>query len=88
MTTAVLPTFFSTALLKGVKANNWIKIYEVDRVADDVLDAVLTNEEVKIVPAHLNLLCILQTIVPTKAFDKIYEILGGYQVMDEFKGKY
>ncbi len=86
-TTVVCPTFFSTDLITGVKPAGAIAVLEKNTVADRIIDGILTDEEVIIIPKYFNILFFIKSIIPVKAYNKLYELLGGYQVMKNFSGK-
>ncbi|XP_054166028.1 epidermal retinol dehydrogenase 2-like [Oppia nitens] len=86
-TTIVCPTFFDTPLVSGVRPTNQITILDPNCVAEQAMDAVLSNKEMIVVPNHLNLIFILKALLPISVFDVIFRFIGGYDVMQHFKGR-
>ncbi|CAG2169248.1 unnamed protein product [Oppiella nova] len=84
--TVVLPYFINTGMFAGFKSPI-LPALEPDYVADQIMAGILTDAEHVAVPRICYTLNTLKTILPTKAFYKLYEVLGGYEVMEDFVGR-
>ncbi|CAG2111925.1 unnamed protein product [Medioppia subpectinata] len=84
--TVVLPYFINTGMFAGFKSPI-LPALEPDYVADQIMAGVLTDAEYVAVPRICYTLNTLKTILPVKAFYKVYEVLGGYHVMEDFVGR-
>ena len=87
VTTTVLPTFFRTDFIRGATPTQMIRFEDPERVADRIMDAVLTDEELVVFPAYLNILVVIQAMIPVQAMNLIYKMIGGFEVMKEFRGR-
>jgi hypothetical protein len=73
-------------LITGVKPTAAITILE-KTVANRTIDSILTDKEVIVIQKIFNILFFIKSIIPFKAYNKLYEVLGGYQVMKNLRRK-
>lgn len=84
--TLVAPYFMNTGMFNGFKSPI-LPALEPDFVADEVMAAILTDSEQVIVPKICYTLNTLKTLLPINAYYKLYELLGGYHLMEDFRGR-
>ncbi|XP_060066038.1 LOW QUALITY PROTEIN: epidermal retinol dehydrogenase 2-like [Ylistrum balloti] len=88
-TTAVCPFYISTGMFEGCKTRvPWLlPILEPDFAANRIIDAVLCNQKVIILPRSLYFFMGLKGIIPTKVLSILCLYFGASNSMDEFKGR-
>jgi len=88
-TTVICPYYISTGMFDGVKAKFplLMPFLEPTYVANRIMDGLLCNQAIVVIPRDLNVLIVLKTLLPVKAFMVIGEFLGIHQSMDEFRGR-
>lgn len=84
--TVVLPYFINTGMFAGFKSPI-LPALEPESVADEIVSGILIEAEQVAVPKILYVLNSLKSFLPTKAFYKLYEVLGGFEVMTDFTGR-
>ena len=88
-TTCICPFYINTGMFDGVKTKYpWLlPIMEEQWAANRIVNAVLQDEEVVLMPWACNLTTLARAIFPVFLFDKIAFFLGTNSSMDEFKGR-
>jgi all-trans-retinol dehydrogenase (NAD+) len=88
-TTCVCPYYINTGMFDGVKTKYpfLLPILDPDYVADQIITAVLSNQEVLILPWFSRLGPVLRGLFPTKAMDLCMEFTGASSTMDTFIGR-
>lgn len=84
--TLVAPFFMNTGMFQGFKSSV-IPPLEPEDAADEIMLAVLTDQEILAIPKLFYTLNTLKTLLPTKANYILYEALGGYEAMTSFTGR-
>jgi all-trans-retinol dehydrogenase (NAD+) len=84
--TIVMPYFINTGMFDGFKSPI-LPALQPDVVADEIISGVLSEAEHVVVPKILYVINTLKTMLPTKAYYKLYEALGGFEVMSDFTGR-
>lgn len=87
VTTVALPTFFRTDLIRGATPSQLIKFQDLGRVAERIVDAILMDEEMVIIPGYLKIVIAIQAMIPIRAMNLMYKMIGGFEVMREFRGR-
>ncbi|UVI36845.1 SDR family oxidoreductase [Brevibacterium spongiae] len=87
-TLAVCPFYINTGMFKGVQTKfpRLLPILEENDVSVRVLDAVESGREQLVMPSLVRLVPGVR-LLPTRAFDKVMDILGVNQTMDHFTGR-
>ncbi|XP_072028646.1 epidermal retinol dehydrogenase 2-like isoform X1 [Amphiura filiformis] len=88
-TTVICPYFINTGMFDGVVSKEpWIlPILEPEYVIDNIMEAVLTNTEMVVLPKTMWLLTYLKPSMPTKAMMVMHKSTGLDMCMDDFKGR-
>ena len=88
-TTCLCPFYINTGMFDGVKSKfSWLlPIMSEQWASSRIVNAILQNEEVCLLPWACNLTFVLRAFLPTDLFDKITFFLGANSSMDEFKGR-
>jgi all-trans-retinol dehydrogenase (NAD+) len=84
--TVVCPFFINTGMFAGVKSSI-IPIMEPEFVADEIMAAVLTNQEVLIIPKMFYTLITLKTLLSRKASFRAHLLLTTHLSMSMFRGR-
>ena len=84
--TLVAPYFMNTGMFSGFKSPI-LPALEPEFVAEEIMAAILTNSEQVVVPKICYTLNTFKSLIPTNSFYKLYEILGGYHLMEDFRGR-
>ncbi|XP_042230891.1 short-chain dehydrogenase/reductase family 16C member 6-like [Homarus americanus] len=85
-TTVVCPMYIGTGMFKGVQS----KIFPVlkpEYVAEEVVDAILMNTPVLLIPGHMRIVHLIRAGFPEKASHYLGEIMGVTSMMDKFEGR-
>jgi len=87
--TLVCPYFISTGMFDGVQTRfSWIlPILTPDYVTDKIIDAILQNQEVLMMPRILYLMVIIKNLLPIKANLAMMKFLGAGDMMASFTGR-
>ncbi|KAJ8272511.1 hypothetical protein GJAV_G00090010 [Gymnothorax javanicus] len=88
-TTIVCPYFVNTGMFDGCKTK-WptvLPTLDPGYVARKIVEAILTDQAVLLLPRSLNLLLALKGILPVKSTHLFCNYLGALQFMDAFKGR-
>jgi len=85
-TTVVCPYYISTGMFAGVQSK-LIPILEPEFVADSVINAVLTDKEVLLLPWWSFILMAMKAVITEPAFMKLSNAFGFNCSMDQFKGR-
>lgn len=85
-TTIVAPWYINTGLFAGVDTGI-IPFLDPEYVASRVLDAVLRNQGVLLLPKLLYVLFFLKSFLPVKAMLQMFKALNGHKQMDTFVGR-
>jgi len=87
-TTCVCPYYINTGMFDGVQSKfGFLPMLEPDYVVARIVDAILTDKEVLVLPLICYLSVLLRGLLPAKALDEISDFLGVSQSMDQFKGR-
>jgi len=86
--TCVCPFFVSTGMCDGVRPKfpSLMPLLQPDHVVSRIMDGVLCNQELVIIPRDMNLFITLKTLLPVRAFTSFNNYFSG-QMMDEFRGR-
>ena len=84
--TIALPYFMNTGMFAGFNSPI-LPALEPEDVANEIMAGILTDSVYVVVPKSCYALNTLKTILPDMAYNKMYEVLGGFQVMAGFKGR-
>lgn len=87
--TLVCPYFISTGMFDGVQSRfGWIlPILTPDYVTDKIIDAMLKNQEILMMPRILYPMMVLKNLFPVKAQHAMMEFLGAGNMMTGFVGR-
>jgi len=87
--TLVCPYFISTGMFDGVQTRfGWLlPILTPDYVTDKIIEAMLQNQEVLMMPRFLYLMCIVKNLLPVKASFVLMNFLGAGEMMASFVGR-
>ena len=85
-TTIVAPWFINTGLFAGVDPGI-IPFLDPEDVADQVVQAILLNRAVLLLPSLLYVLYALKSVLPVKAMVQLFKALNGHKQMDTFVGR-
>lgn len=88
-TTCICPFYINTGMFDGVKSKYpWlVPILEEKWAANRIVNAVLQEEEVVLMPFICNLTVLARAVLPVSWFDKLAFVMGVNSSMDEFKGR-
>jgi len=85
-TTIVCPYAIDTGMFSGLK--NWLfPILKVQDVADTVVDGVIHNRKLIMIPRYFQVLGNLMRLCPVSFSDYTLQLLGVLDSMDSFKGR-
>eukprot|EP00794_Sanderia_malayensis_P011970 gene11970-13207_t len=87
--TTICPYYINTGMFEGTKTKFplLLPIMEPEYVADKIMDTVLCNKEILIVPWILNVAVFLKSILPTSSYVTMSDFFGFTASMDEFVGR-
>ncbi|XP_035226480.1 short-chain dehydrogenase/reductase family 16C member 6-like [Stegodyphus dumicola] len=85
-TTTVCPFFINTGMFNGAKAKMF-QMLEPDYVAEEILAAVLCNQQIILIPRIFYILNVVKTLVPSKALLALHDACGGSMSMKAFTGR-
>lgn len=88
-TTCICPFYINTGMFEGVKTRfpSILPILSEEWASRRIVNAVLQNEEVCLMPWACNLTFVARALLPVDLFDKLAFLLGANNSMDEFKGR-
>ncbi|XP_021344315.1 epidermal retinol dehydrogenase 2-like [Mizuhopecten yessoensis] len=88
-TTVVCPFYISTGMFEGCKTRvPWLlPILKPEEASNRIVDAVLCNQKVIILPRALYFFMALKGIIPTKVLSILCRYFGASNSMDDFKGR-
>jgi len=88
-TTTVCPFYINTGMFDGfgVKFPSLLPVLTPEYVADRIVNAILTNQEILIVPRLLYVANYIKSLLPAQASYRIADFLGVTASMDTFKGR-
>jgi all-trans-retinol dehydrogenase (NAD+) len=88
-TTVVCPYYIDTGMFAGVKTRfpSILPILKPDEVVDKILDAILTNQQMLILPRFAAIMFCLKNLMPIKAVGVINDFFGMSHSQDEFRGR-
>ena len=85
--TLVAPFYMKTPLLNGKHIKSPIlSVLEPSYVADKIIDGILTDSELVVIPKICYAMNILKPLISIKSYYKIYEIFGGFDMIGNFDG--
>jgi len=85
-TTVVCPAYINTGMFDGVQSKI-IEILDPQFVADQVVDATLSNKAILMLPWWTSYLIMLKHLVPSEAMMKLSTAFGSNCSMDQFTGR-
>ncbi|KAK3852868.1 hypothetical protein Pcinc_040553, partial [Petrolisthes cinctipes] len=85
-TTVVCPYYISTGMFEGVKSK-LLPILKPEFVANEVVDGILLNTPIVILPWYCCFLVILKHMLPLKGGEMLYKACGGHLTMEDFSGR-
>lgn len=87
-TTVVCPYYIDTGMFEGVRTRfSWLlPILDQDDAADRIVAAIERDRHQLVMPPLVRLVPLLR-ILPTRAFDRVMDLLGVNVSMDEFVGR-
>lgn len=88
-TTCICPYYINTGMFDGVqsKVPLLFPILSEQYASNRIVNAILQNESVMVMPWSCNLIQFLRAIFPVSVFDFICNLLGANSSMDKFKGR-
>ena len=88
-TTCVIPYFINTGMFAGIRLRNqWLlPLQDESKTAVRITRAILEERETILLPNTMQVVYWIRALLPTKAFDRIAEVLGLSHVMDTFQGR-
>ncbi|RWS07387.1 Short-chain dehydrogenase/reductase family 16C member 6-like protein [Dinothrombium tinctorium] len=84
--TLVCPYMMNTGMFGGVKTDI-LPALDPEVAAENVMSAILTNQEFLIIPRLLYVTYVMHTLMPLKCFKIIFELFNGPKAMDTYVGK-
>nr|CAH0113315.1 unnamed protein product [Daphnia galeata] len=84
-TTVVCPFFVKTPLFAGIQSKI-LPVLEPETVANETIDAILTEQPICLVPSRLSILLGLKSMLPVKALISTYKAFGLDETMNAFEG--
>ncbi|KAH9516683.1 hypothetical protein DERF_007408 [Dermatophagoides farinae] len=85
-TTIVKPWLITTGMFSGAHSG-LIPMFSPEYVAQKIVEAILLEKSVLVLPWYLEYMGILLKIFPSKCLIPIYDFLGGFESMDNFTGR-
>ncbi len=85
--TTVCPSYINTGMFKGVKAPFLFPLLEPEDITNRIIEAVQKNKLFILAPDLLNLIPALDSLLPTRLFNFVAELMGVYSSMDDFTGR-
>lgn len=86
-TTLVCPFFINTGMFDGVQGGAMMPVLTPEFVVKKIMNAVLTDQLLLIMPRLAYMLPIGKAFVPVKALTVVHSLLGGFKYMKNFKGR-
>ena len=88
-TTCICPYYINTGMFDGVqsKVPLLLPIMSEEYASNRIVNAILQNELVCVLPWTCNLIQFLRSILPVSMFDIVCNILGANSSMEKFKGR-
>ncbi|XP_064640819.1 epidermal retinol dehydrogenase 2-like [Lineus longissimus] len=88
-TTVICPSLIRTGMFKGFNLkNSWaLPDLEPEYVADKILEAILTNQEILLMPRVMYLAVIIKWVFPIRCASRILDFLGSNRGMESFVGR-
>ncbi|GFV95530.1 hypothetical protein TNCV_4575311 [Trichonephila clavipes] len=85
-TTIICPFFTNTGMFNGASTKLFSSL-EPEYVANEVVDAVLCNKALVLIPRFFHTLYILKTLMPSRSFLALHDATGGTESMSKFTGR-
>jgi all-trans-retinol dehydrogenase (NAD+) len=86
-TTVVCPYYINTGMFDGVKSK-LIPLLETDYVTDKMLEAILTNQQVLMLPRLMYIVAVMSRLFPIRVLSYIAnELFETNQAMNSFSGR-
>ena len=86
-TTAVCPFLINTGLFQGAAGNRYIPTLDAEETAKRIVDAILLNQSLLLMPRTLYFTIFLKTLLPVSAAYELYKALDGLSFMQGFTGR-
>ncbi|XP_039272041.1 epidermal retinol dehydrogenase 2-like [Styela clava] len=84
--TCVCPYYINTGMFEGVKTS-FMPILEKDDAVARIIDAILRNQYLLMLPKMLYLFAVMKSLLPTKALLVVGKYTGVNAAMDDFIGR-
>ena len=84
--TMVCPFLINTGLFDGCR-NAFVTELDAEQVAKKIVQAVLMNQKVLIMPKVLYITTYLKGLIPVECQIMLYKAIEGHKFMDTFKGR-
>merc|ERR1711973_407523 len=84
-TTVICPFFVKTPLFDGIKSKI-VPVLTPEKVAEDTINAILTEQALCIVPSYLIVVQFVKNMVPIKAWEQMAYLFGMDRTMADFEG--
>ncbi|GAB1606247.1 epidermal retinol dehydrogenase 2-like [Argonauta hians] len=87
--TLACPYYTDTGMFEGAKTRfpTILPVLKTKFVAEKIIEAVLSNQEVLYVPRMIYLVAFLKGYFPVKCWSLILRFTGSYSLMDDFRGR-
>ena len=85
--TSVHPYFVSTPLAQGGKSSNSLKVYTPEEAVDCIVDGVLRNKRVLLMPNQLMFLMLMKLILTGDTGLHLGELMKVHNAFDDFEGR-
>ncbi|GFS70415.1 hypothetical protein NPIL_688751 [Nephila pilipes] len=85
-TTAVCPFFINTGMFNGA-STKLFNTLEPEFVANEVVNAVLCNKALVLIPKCFHFLYLLKTLMPIRSLLALHDATGGTDSMSKFTGR-
>ncbi|KAK6959523.1 epidermal retinol dehydrogenase 2 [Biomphalaria glabrata] len=88
-TTVVCPFYINTGMFTGVKSRfpSLLPLLDADHVVDRIITAVLTNQEMLLIPRSIYLFYLLKGLAPVKVVEVLSNFFSVHDSMDDFVGR-
>lgn len=85
-TTIVCPFLINTGLFDGCH-NSFVPTLDPTETAKRIVDAILTNQQMLVMPRLLYITNYLKSILPVVCQIRLFHAIEGHKFMDSFKGR-
>jgi len=85
-TTVVCPYFISTGMFDGVHSK-FLPVLTPQIVTNEIIEGVLTNAKMVVIPKYTYILILLKMMLPYKAYCIFADVMGSRSMMTNFTGR-